>query len=462
MAMLIWDITSHCNLNCIHCYNAEKYDGTRKDIGRELNIEEACKAINKLYKGGFKELLLIGGEPLVYPKVLRLIEFAKEKELTVSITTNGTLLDEKMALALINLDIKSLIVSIDGVSAKTNDEIRDKGSFEMSCKNLKRFSQLAKEKGSKVQRGIGFVVTKKNLSEIEFLPEFANSLEVSGIDLQFLTLDGRAACNWQEVGYTVEEALNAIEKIVLSHNNFPNLIAQVDCRPLFTRYIWKKHGVNLPMHPFAMRCKGSSYHYYMRADGQMHPCGPCDTKLAEKSKEEGLFSFQSLNIKDYSVEEILNSPYFLSFFKYVNDPETYAINTTCRDCEYNALCRPCPLLSKTEGTGLIDECEWSKRKIKELDKEMLSKIPKIKRETRWIKQNGSIWIFDMKKWDFVTFEGIGNQIWNEFEKNLPLERLIEGLYPMYSQHVDKRTFKKDILDFVYDIKNKGYIEMAST
>lgn len=462
MSMLIWDITSHCNLNCIHCYNAEKYDGTRKDVKKELTIEEACKALNKLYEGGFKEILLIGGEPLVYSKVIRLIEFARNKGLTISITTNGTLLDEKMALALINLEIKSLIVSIDGISVETNDEIRGKGTFEASSKNLKRFSQLAKERGSKVRTGIGFVVTKKNLSEIELLPEFADSLEVSGIDVQFLTLDGRAVCNQKEVGYTVEEALSAVEKIVLSHNNFPNLVTQVDCRPLFTNYIWKKHGVNLPMHPFAMRCKGSSYHYYMRAYGEMHPCGPCDTKLAERSKEEGAFSFQSLNIKDYSVKEILNSPYFLSFFKYANDPQTYATNITCRDCEYNALCRPCPLLSKAEGTGLIDECEWSKRKIKELDKEMLSKIPRIKKETRWVKQDEKIWIFDMKKWDFVTFEGIGNQIWNEFKKDFPLEGLIEELYPRYSQNVDKRTFKKDILDFVYDIKNKGYIEMAIT
>ncbi|MEW6681013.1 MAG: radical SAM protein [bacterium] len=458
--MLIWDITSRCNLSCIHCYNAEKYDGTRKDIGRELNIEEAKEAINKLQEAGFKQLLLIGGEPLIYSNIAQLVEFARNKGLEVAITTNGTLLGEEMALTLINLEIKSLIVSIDGISAETNDEIRGRGAFEKACKNLKKFTQLARARGSKVLTGIGFVVTKKNLSEIEYLPEFSNSLGISGIDLQFLTLDGRAACNWQEVGYTVEEALEATERIVLSHNNFPNLVVQVDCRPLFTDYIWKKHGVNLPMHPFAMRCKGSSYHYYMRADGQMHPCGPCDTKLAEKAKQEGLFSFQSLNIKDSSVSEILNSPYFLSFFKYANSPESYATNITCRDCEHNTLCRPCPLLSKSEGTGLIDECEWSKRKIRELDKEMLAKTPRIKKETRWIKQEDKIWVFDMKKWDFVTFEGIGNEIWDEFKKNLPLNGLIEGLYPMYSENVDKRTFKKDVLDFVYDIKNKGFIEMV--
>ena len=207
MSMLIWDITSACNLKCIHCYNAEKYSGIRKDIGGTLTLKEALGAADKLYRGGFKEVFLIGGEPLMYPDLSALIEHLKDKEFRVMVTTNGTLLNEKMAQRLVELKIDSLIVSLDGATERTSDEIRGKGSFKKATQNLKRFAHLAQEAGVNVLTGIGFVLTKKNLSEVEYLPELGNSLGVSGVDLQFLTADGRAACNWQTVGYTADSRL---------------------------------------------------------------------------------------------------------------------------------------------------------------------------------------------------------------------------------------------------------------
>ncbi|MDI6752113.1 MAG: radical SAM protein [bacterium] len=162
--LLIWDITSACNLKCIHCYNAEKYDGKRKDIGKTLTLQEALDTAEKLHYGGFRRVLLIGGEPLMYPDLPVLIKFLKDRGFTVMVTTNGTLL---VSQTLVELKIDSMLASIDGATEKTNDEIRGKGTFLLATENLKRFAQIVLEKSVNTLTGIGFVVTKKKVRQNE-------------------------------------------------------------------------------------------------------------------------------------------------------------------------------------------------------------------------------------------------------------------------------------------------------
>lgn len=97
-------VTNKCNLRCSYCTIPER-------IGKELTTDQMFRLIDELACSGVQRLGFVGGEPLLRKDIDLLIKRARQKNLFVSVTTNGTLIKQKLA-ALKNLDI--VLVSIDG------------------------------------------------------------------------------------------------------------------------------------------------------------------------------------------------------------------------------------------------------------------------------------------------------------------------------------------------------------
>ena len=84
--IVVWNITRTCNLKCVHCYadaSARKFEG-------ELDWDQCCAVIDDLADYKVNALLFSGGEPLVHPRFMELLERATGKGLKVTISTNGT------------------------------------------------------------------------------------------------------------------------------------------------------------------------------------------------------------------------------------------------------------------------------------------------------------------------------------------------------------------------------------
>ena len=86
---LAWiEITSKCNLKCIHCYN-ESDDFKYHD----MSVEEYKYTIDFLLTNGIKKLQIIGGEPFINPIILKeMLEYSVGKFELLEIFTNGTLI----------------------------------------------------------------------------------------------------------------------------------------------------------------------------------------------------------------------------------------------------------------------------------------------------------------------------------------------------------------------------------
>ena len=133
--VVVWNVTSACNLKCTHCYAATE------EAPDELNTEEALGVIDDLAAFGCPVLLFSGGEPFVRPDILTLAKYAAFKGLRVVFSTNGTLIDAKMAA-----EIKAIGASYAGISIDGMEEVHDrfrcsKGAFLKSLAGIRALSR---------------------------------------------------------------------------------------------------------------------------------------------------------------------------------------------------------------------------------------------------------------------------------------------------------------------------------
>jgi len=126
LRLLFWETTQKCNLACSHC---------RMDVEksyRELDTNQAKYLIDSLIDFATPILVFSGGEPLLRSDIFDIATYAKNKGLHTALASNGTLIDQSVAVKIKKAGIKRVSVSVDGSNAKTHDEFRNlEGSFDI-------------------------------------------------------------------------------------------------------------------------------------------------------------------------------------------------------------------------------------------------------------------------------------------------------------------------------------------
>ncbi len=105
-------VTDRCNLRCVYCMPAEDVHWIpREDL---LTLDEILRVVEAGAKVGLSKVRLTGGEPLVHPDILDLVNGISRLEgiEDVSLTTNGMLL-ERLAPRLAEAGLKRVNVSLD-------------------------------------------------------------------------------------------------------------------------------------------------------------------------------------------------------------------------------------------------------------------------------------------------------------------------------------------------------------
>lgn len=137
--------TYRCNLRCIYCFEKDLPHNPHKYMDSNL-LEEAIKAaeeISKKYEGKIESVELFGGEPLLLrtkPLVKRILDFAKSKNATITIVTNGIrAIDFIDIMYPFKKDIDMLQITVDG-PLEVHDSRRKypsgKGSFYQISKSI--------------------------------------------------------------------------------------------------------------------------------------------------------------------------------------------------------------------------------------------------------------------------------------------------------------------------------------
>ena len=79
------EFSRRCNFRCPYCYVPGN-----SSLPDELTEEEIRDVILQARELGAKKIIILGGEPMIYPHILRIIKFIREHHLKVEMFTNGS------------------------------------------------------------------------------------------------------------------------------------------------------------------------------------------------------------------------------------------------------------------------------------------------------------------------------------------------------------------------------------
>lgn len=175
--------TLNCNLYCSHCYSNS---GPSSKI--KLDVKIALQAITDAAKMGYKIISISGGEPLMYDGLDIILEHAKSCDMTTTITSNGTLLNNKKITKLEKyLDLMAL--SLDGPSQIHNEMRHSPDAFNLLLSGLENL------KNSNLDFGFIHTLTQKSWQHLLWIAEFAVQNNASLLQIHPLELSGRANGN---------------------------------------------------------------------------------------------------------------------------------------------------------------------------------------------------------------------------------------------------------------------------
>ena len=181
-------VTEACNLRCAHCITDAP---ARTQSGRARTLQPwLLDALAEPFAHADYVGFTHGGETLaapIFPEVLRAIargRAGRPGKTDVHLVTNGMLLDEDRVASLADLGVDSIMVSLDGATAATNDRIRVLGKFDRVVANLGSALALRARKNLDLRIGLSFVIGASNHRELPALGKLCLDLGVDWLKVE--------------------------------------------------------------------------------------------------------------------------------------------------------------------------------------------------------------------------------------------------------------------------------------
>lgn len=175
-SQIIVDVTEICNLACIHCPHpqfkqSEHYSASQ--LTPELNV----KMVEEVRQHGRDATQYIRytseGEPLTNPNLYEMLNHAVlQSGVTVTLTTNGTLLDDKRVEKLLETGVNLIDISIDAFTPETYAKIRVHGNLNITRSNVLNLIQKATKSYPKTKVVVSYVEQPLNINETKDFETF--------------------------------------------------------------------------------------------------------------------------------------------------------------------------------------------------------------------------------------------------------------------------------------------------
>jgi 12,18-didecarboxysiroheme deacetylase len=201
--VVVWNCTRTCNLKCVHCYSRSE----NRTYDDELSTDEAAAVLDDLAAFGVPVVLFSGGEPLMRPDLMELLDKTVGLGMRAVISTNGTLIDAGVAARLKTVGLSYVGVSLDGLR-EVNDAFRGvPGAFDRAVAGIRHCVAA----GIKV--GLRFTITRRNTDEIDGIFDLVRDEGIPRVCFYHLVYAGRGTALMDE-DLDHEATRRAVDRII--------------------------------------------------------------------------------------------------------------------------------------------------------------------------------------------------------------------------------------------------------
>ena len=347
--VVVWNITSQCNLKCRHCY----IEATESAKDNEMTTQEGKDFIDNLAEMKVPVLMFSGGEPLVRPDLFELAAYAVEKGLRIVLSTNGTLIDEFTAKLIKEAGFQYVGVSIDG-REEIHDEFRgEKGAFKAAIAGIR----AAKAAGNRT--GVRFTLNSINKDDLPAVMELIEEEKVDRFCMYHLVYAGRgsdmknldlpAAEKKKVAQFLIEKTMDfnsrGIEIEILTTDNHADGLYLLDHikatdpgRVDEVRQLLEMHG----------GCSAGDRMADVDFLGNVHPCQFWSDMILGNVRERKFSDiWNDLEANDGILAKLRSKP--------------EQLNAQCGKCSQNRLCGGCRIRASVDGDIWGDDpaCFWT-------------------------------------------------------------------------------------------------------
>ena len=176
--ILVLEVTNICNLKCPFCLTGKGISGGRDT--RHLSFDEAKDIIDAVGDYVYFMQVYTWGEPLLNKDLIRIIEYAKTKNIYVMLSTNATAMTQNYNERLIASGLDYIMVAIDGGSDETYEKYRVGGNYTKVLANVNNLLELKTSKETDVPFvEWQFIVFRHNEHEVETTEDMAYKMGIN-------------------------------------------------------------------------------------------------------------------------------------------------------------------------------------------------------------------------------------------------------------------------------------------
>lgn len=180
IASLAIELTTECNQRCAYCYNEP---GRRDPPNVPLMLARVERILAEV---DVRDVVLTGGEPLMYPGLFDVIELLRRRGLVPRLISNATLATDELALLLAQAGVRAVQATLNGPTPELHELSNGAGTFERVLSGI----AALRRHGLEVTGCI--VVSRRNARQISGILDVFRELGVRRVALSRFSPSGKS------------------------------------------------------------------------------------------------------------------------------------------------------------------------------------------------------------------------------------------------------------------------------
>ena len=154
------EFSRRCNFRCPYCYVPHQ-----PDLAEELSRAEIRGVIRQAQALGARKMIILGGEPTIYPHILEMIAFIRSQGLAVEMFTNGSGVSVQFARALADQSVR-VVLKMNSFDEATQDRLTGVPGSYRQIRQALTLLQQAGYPSDDLFLAVSTVISRDNHDEI--------------------------------------------------------------------------------------------------------------------------------------------------------------------------------------------------------------------------------------------------------------------------------------------------------